>query len=662
MQRSFEHGAGDLGARRGGYSRLLAAVKEHDTDLLLQLPQPLLRPTMLLFTFRDGLLRPLEIRSGFGFSSLCEDLRRRLFETPRNRGIQVKVRTWPLVERLAIGGMVAVILFEGGMNLEIKRLRGEALAIRKLITIGALVTAVCATLLAHYLIGWDWRIAVPFGTLVVVTGPTVVTPLLRRIRVNHKLHTVLEAEAVLIDPIGAVFAVVALEVVLSHELGTAAWGLLGIPSRILFGTVMGIVGGYVMAKLIAIERFIPEGLESVFTLSMLVVLFEVTDAILPEAGIMAAPIAGMVVGNMPSRPSRELKEFKEQLTVMLVGLLFILLAAHVRLQEVTELGWRGIATVALLMFVVRPLTVAISTIGSSLTMRERAFVAWLAPRGIVAAAVASLFAEQLSNEGLPEGVQLRALVFLVIAATVLIQGLSGGAIASWLGVRRMSNTGWVIAGANALARTLAETLKGAGEDVVVVDTDPAEIAETKRSGIKALEGNILDESVLQQADLESRKGAISLIPNEAVSLLLAQKARRDYRIAQAVVIVGHGDDQEPVQRVHALGANVLFGCGTDLMHWAGEITRGNTIVRAYRYNGESDLEIGDMCGVDNGRLALVHEQRGQASPVSDGTQARTGDVVHFLEMVGAEPPAEFERVLDADNEPESADAAASVTD
>ncbi|MGH7465266.1 MAG: cation:proton antiporter, partial [Longimicrobiales bacterium] len=484
--------------------------------------------------------------------------------------------------QMIVAVSVAVILFEGGMNLELKRLRGEALAIRKLITIGALVTATLAALAAHYLIGWDWRIAVPFGTLVVVTGPTVVTPLLRRIRVNHKLHTVLEAEAVLIDPIGAVVAVVVLEFVLSHELGAAAWGLLGIPTRILFGSAMGIVGGYVMAKLIAIDRIIPDGLESVFTLAMLVLLFQITDAILPESGIMAAPIAGMVVGNMPSRPSRELKEFKEELTVMLVGLLFILLAADVRLQEVTALGWRGVATVGLLMFVVRPLSVAISTAGSTLTVRERFFVAWLAPRGIVAAAVASLFAEQLTNEGLTEGVQLRAMVFLVIAATVLVQGLSGGMIASLLGVRRLSNTGWVIAGANALARTLGGILKKAGDEVVLVDTDPAEIAEARRSGITAIEGNILDDSVLQRADLESRKGAISLIANEAVSLLLAQKARRDFRIAQTFVVVGPSEDQAAPQRVEALGARVLFGVGIDMVNWLGEITRGGSTARAYR--------------------------------------------------------------------------------
>ncbi|HEX2167506.1 MAG TPA: cation:proton antiporter, partial [Longimicrobiales bacterium] len=564
--------------------------------------------------------------------------------------------------QMIVAVSVAVILFEGGMNLEIKRLRGEALAIRKLITIGALITGVCATLLAHYLIGWDWRIAVPFGTLVVVTGPTVVTPLLRRIRVNHKLHTVLEAEAVLIDPIGAVIAVVALEVVLSHELGTAAWGLLGIPTRILFGAGMGVLGGFIMAKLIAVERFIPEGLESVFTLTMLVVLFEVTDAILPESGIMAAPIAGMVVGNMPSRPSRELKEFKEQLTVMLVGLLFILLAADVRLAEVLDLGWRGVATVALLMFVVRPLSATVSTIGSTLTVRERVFVAWLAPRGIVAAAVASLFAEQLTNEGLVEGVQLRALVFLVIAATVLIQGLTGGPIASMLGVRRLTNTGWVIAGANALARVLAVTLKRAGEDVVVIDTDPAEINITQRSGIRAIEGNTLDDSVLQRADLESRRGVISLIPNEAVSLLLAQRARRDYKVPQALVMVGKGEHRASADRLEGIGARVLFGRGTDLLMWSGELTRGNTRVQAYRYTGEDDVAIADISGEDNGRLALVLVQRDQAAPASGQSRVRTGDTVHFLELDRASPPDGFVPVDGTAEEPDVRDPAAVPTE
>jgi len=339
---------------------------------------------------------------------------------------------------IIVSAAVAVILFEGGLHLDIGRLRREAVTIRRLVTLGAAVTAVVATFAARFLMEWPWQVAIPFGTLVVVTGPTVITPLLRRIRVNRNLHTILEAEGVLIDPIGAIIAVVALEVVLAQELGTAARGLLGIPTRLLFGLATGVVGGFAMAKLLQIENLVPERLESILILALLLLLNEFSNAVMPESGIMAAPVAGMVVGNLPSGARSSLKEFKEQITIMLIGLLFVLLAADVRIAEVTGLGWRGVATVLVLMVVARPLDVAASTAGSALTWRDRAFIAWLGPRGIVAAAVASVFAHELTGAGITQGIELRALVFLVIAATVLLQGLSGGLAASLLGVRRRS--------------------------------------------------------------------------------------------------------------------------------------------------------------------------------------------------------------------------------
>src|SRR5688500_7541293 len=187
--------------------------------------------------------------------------------------------------QIIVGAAVAVILFEGGMHLDLARLQREALTIRRLVTVGAIITGVGGTLAARYVMGWEWRVAVPFGALVIVTGPTVITPLLRRIRVTHKLHTILEAEGVLIDPIGAIIAVVALEVVLAQELSTAARGLVGIPTRLIFGTLAGAAGGFVMAKLLASERFIPEGLESVFTLALLLGLYATCEAVLSESGI-----------------------------------------------------------------------------------------------------------------------------------------------------------------------------------------------------------------------------------------------------------------------------------------------------------------------------------------------------------------------------------------
>src|SRR5690606_21293810 len=266
---------------------------------------------------------------------------------------------------LLVGFSVAVILFEGGLNLNLARIRREAKTIRRLITLGAAVSLIGGTLAAHYILGWECRVAVLFGSLITVTGPTVTLPLLRRIRVARNVATILEAEAVLIDPIGAIVAVVALEVVLATTAQAAAFGLLGIPARLFTGALIGTAGGIAIGLLLRYGRLVPTGFENIVALSLILVLYALSNDAVPESGILAATVAGLVVGNMRTRLQRELREFKEQLTVLLVGLLFILLAADVRLAEVTGLGWGGVLTVLLVMFVIRPVGVALCTLGST---------------------------------------------------------------------------------------------------------------------------------------------------------------------------------------------------------------------------------------------------------------------------------------------------------
>jgi NhaP-type Na+/H+ or K+/H+ antiporter len=292
-----------------------------------------------------------------------------------------------------VGFAVAVILFEGGMNLNLERLRRQARSIRQLITVGALVTATAGALAARWILGWSWNLSILFGTLVMVTGPTVITPLLRRIKVKPRVATVLEAEGVLVDAIGAIVAVVALEIAIGPPGRSVAFGAWYVASRLFFGALLGALGGLVIAALLRFEKAIPEGLESVFTLAVVLLLYQGSNAIMPETGIVTAVAAGLMVGNARAHVVAELREFKEQLSVMLVGLLFVLLAADVRMAEVVGLGWAGVGLVAALMFVVRPLNVLAGTWGTDLTGREKAFLCWLAPRGIVAAAVSSLFAE-----------------------------------------------------------------------------------------------------------------------------------------------------------------------------------------------------------------------------------------------------------------------------
>jgi len=225
-----------------------------------------------------------------------------------------------------VGYAVAVILFEGGMNLNIKRLRRESGTIQRLVTLGALITMLGGTLSARYILGWPWKLSVLFGALVIVTGPTVISPIVRRIKLNRNLHTILEGEGVLIDPIGAIVAVVALEIVLYPSASHFIAGLAGILLKLTLGAVLGVIGGYLMALLLRRHSLIPEGLENVFTLAFVLALFHISNALEAESGIASVTAAGLVIGNVHTRALSDLKEFKEGLTVMLIGLLFVLLA------------------------------------------------------------------------------------------------------------------------------------------------------------------------------------------------------------------------------------------------------------------------------------------------------------------------------------------------
>jgi NhaP-type Na+/H+ or K+/H+ antiporter len=536
--------------------------------------------------------------------------------------------------RMLVGFAVAVILFEGGMNLNLRRLRREALSIRRLATWGALVTAVGGALAARLLLDWSWTLSALFGTLVIVTGPTVINPLLRRIRVNPNLATVLEAEGVLVDAIGAIVAVVALEVALSpsgESLALGSWHLL---SRLGFGAIAGTAAGLLIALLLRSEHWVPEGLENVFTLSIALALFQLSNGLLEESGIVTVTAAGLAVGNVKTRALNDLKEFKEQLTVLLIGMLFVLLAADVRLEEVRQLGWRGAATVAVLMLVVRPLNIVAGTWGAGLPLRDKVFLAWLAPRGIVAAAVSSLFANELDHAGIAGGSQLRALVFLVIAVTVLVQGLSGGLVARLLGVRRLSNRGQVVLGANPLGLALGRLLRRGGGTVFFLDSNPQATRQAEEAGFRVFYGNALAEAVLLRADLEGRAGAIAMTPNEELNLLFARKAREDHRVPGVRVALTSQGGTATDEMVHGIGARVLFGRPRNLPRWSERMARGAVAVRRWRRLSRVAFDITEPPQSRNHPknfvLPLTVESAdGSHQAIDDRTQFRRDGVAHF---------------------------------
>jgi NhaP-type Na+/H+ or K+/H+ antiporter len=537
--------------------------------------------------------------------------------------------------QVLVGFAVAVILFEGALHLNVRRLRQEARPIQRLVTLGALVTAVGGALATRLLLGWEWRVCILFGTLVMVTGPTVINPLLRRIGVTRSLHVVLEAEGIFVDAVGAIVAVVALEVALQPAGEWLAHGVPALLSRWGVGLAVGAVGGALTVLALRSPRLLPEGLESVFTLSFVLLLFQAANALKPESGIIAVIAAGLVVGNWRVPAEREVRAFKEQLTTLLIGLLFVLLAADVRLSQVAALGWPGVAVVLVLMLLVRPLAVALSTTGSRLSLRERAFVAWLAPRGIVAAAVASLFAGRMQEAGVEGGEPLRALVFLVIAVTVVVQGLSGGWVARLLRVRRQPS-GYVVAGANGLARLFARALQECGEEVVLVDVNDEACRRAEAEGLKVVYGSALDERTLRRCEPQPRRGFVGLTPNESVNLLFARRVREEVRRAPVWVAIHRAKVSVNTGNVAEGGAAILFGQPRHLDGWAQRAERGEVPCERWRREEVQGEEGARATDFPRSLLPLLRTGRG-GGPVDGATRFLPGEeLVVALDAAHAE--------------------------
>ena len=540
--------------------------------------------------------------------------------------------------QIIVGFAVAVILFEGGMNLRISRIKREQAAIRGLITIGALITLIGGTLSTLLFLGWDFRTAILFGTLIIVTGPTVISPLLKRVRIHHGVSTVLEAEGILLDAIGAIVAVVALEIAISPSGLSLVKGLFHIISRLAVGAVLGIVGGGLLTLLFRIRKLVPEGLENVFILSWVFALFQLANAASPESGIAAVTVAGMTIGNSNTYIQRELLEFKEQLTVLMIGMLFILLAADVRIADIQMLGLKGILTVLFLMVVIRPLSVFSATIHSDLDTRHKLLLSWIAPRGIVAAGVASLFAFELNQHGY-DGTQLRALVFLLITMTVISAGFTGGWVSSLLDLRRKSESGWIILGAHEVARLLARLLKQGGNEVICIDEDPNACRLAENEGVKVFYGNALGERTLQRAEPDTRKGIIALSGNEEVNFIFSQRAKYFGKEMTILTGIKRRDEGITSKMVSETGGRIPFGRPVDIDLWSTWIRKGFTKYSSFEMGENPDFDFTDetMVGV---LLPLVSARSGSLIPVDDHLKIKKGDFVTFLINVQKEDEAD----------------------
>jgi NhaP-type Na+/H+ or K+/H+ antiporter len=465
---------------------------------------------------------------------------------------------------------VAVILFDGALNLRLADLRRAMSEVRNLVTIGALVTWVGASLAAWLIAGLSAPVAIVFGALLTVTGPTVVQPILRRVPLPRRLKTILEGEAILIDPVGAVLAVAVVDVVLGiagvREIGVFS-GIWGYAGRLIVGAVVGGIGGFVISWLLKRRGLVPHELSNLVTLAGVWGVFALAEWVQAESGIMAAVAMGLAMQRSAVPEERRLRRFKEQLTVLGISLLFTLLAANLPLQVVYEEGTRGIATVAVLMLIVRPMSVWISLRRSDTTWRERAFIAWIAPRGIVAASVASLFAIELTDAGIAEGQRVLALTFLTIALTVTIQGLTAGSVARLLGLQSLVGRRVILVGAGPLAFALAEILRRYGRPVSMIDRNTEHLERARELDVEAVAGNALDEAVLEAAGAEEAETVVAMTTNPEVNVLACHLSHDAFGVARAYPVLANPARGASPQLLERVGGRLAFGRPIDLREW-----------------------------------------------------------------------------------------------
>ena len=472
---------------------------------------------------------------------------------------------------------VGVILFEGSLGLRLADLHRVGRVVRRLLTIGLIATWAIATFSAFFLFDLDLQVAVLLGAILVVTGPTVIVPLLLHLRPSGRSGPVLRWEGIILDPIGALLAVLVFEGIQAGGPGDAGAAVgLTLFRTALFGGLLGACGAAVVV--VSLKRYwIPDFLHSPLALVLAVSAFALSDVLQSDSGLVAVTVMGIVLANQNSVSIAHIVEFKENLRVLLISTLFIVLAARVDFAEILAIAPRGLVFLAILIFIARPLSVLLSTTGSRLAWRERLFIAWLAPRGIVAASVASVFALKLETAGSPGADLIVPITFLVIVGTVVVYGLSAAPVARRLGIAERNPQGALIVGADAWAREIAIVLRDQGVKVLIVDSSWPHLTAARMQGLHAVYASILSQTALDRLDLGGLGRLFALSPVDEFNSLAVLHFLPVLGRSEVYQVAPEGEGGHRSQLSPRFRGRILFGCDWTYSNLSKLFQRGASV-------------------------------------------------------------------------------------
>jgi NhaP-type Na+/H+ or K+/H+ antiporter len=413
---------------------------------------------------------------------------------------------------------ISIILFEGGLTLKRSEIKNVGPVITKLITLGSTVTFFGAGIVAHLTFGLSWELSFLFSGLIIVTGPTVITPILRNIPLKKDISTVLKWEGILIDPIGALVAVLVFEFIsVGGGGGFTKTALMEFGKILLFGTSFGFTFAHALAFAIN-KKLIPHYLLNVVSLSAVLLVFVLSEMFAHESGLLAVVVMGMVLGNGKLNNLKELLYFKESLSILLISMLFILLSANINIEDLMLLyTWKTGALFAIVVFIIRPLAVFLSTHKSDLKLNEKLFISWVGPRGIVAAGIASLFGSKLIKQGVEGAEYITPLVFMIVLGTVLLNATTARMFAKMVGVFLKKSDAILFVGASNPTRLIANYLMKKGKRVILIDSNKNFIEQATNDGLEALKVDIYDDDLTNNIELNDVGYLIALTGSDMVN-------------------------------------------------------------------------------------------------------------------------------------------------
>lgn len=453
-----------------------------------------------------------------------------------------------------VSASVGVILFEGGLSLRFRDLEGAGGVVSRLVSVGVGVTWVISGVAAHYLLGLGWEMSLLLGATLVVTGPTVIIPLLKQIRPQGRVGSILRWEGIVIDPVGAILAVLVFEEIIAGPQWFAlAWALF---VTIAVGLGIGWIAAQAMVEIYR-RYWVPDSLQNPVTLGFVLAAFAFSNSIQPESGLLTVTVMGIAMANQRRFDINHIVEFKETLQVLLLSALFILLSARMRPEDLLQVGLPTFWFVVIIIFIERPFAAWLSTIGSDLNWRERIFIGWMAPRGIVAASVASIFAIELADRGVEGANVLLPVTFAVIIGTVAFYSVTSGIVAIRLGLSEKNPQGLLVVGGSAWIRDMAQQVKDAGYRVILSDTNQNHVDLAQKADIEIYHGNILSEVAQDEINFGGIGRLLALTPNSEVNALSNEHYQNTFGIENVFELQRREIEEREGISTH-LGGRTLF--------------------------------------------------------------------------------------------------------